>query len=759
MKRHSLIVAAFVFTSVLFVGVILLPEARATTRYVGGVGPGNYTTIQLAIDDADPGDTVFVFNDGAPYHENIIIGKTMNLVGEDRDTVIIDGDDAGDVVTVNSDWVNVTGFTIMNGSCGFNLDFTSNGNITGNNILHNWGGIAFESSSGISITENNISSNDADGIDVLASANIKISGNVVSMNGQDGLYLSWSSNNRITGNNVSLNGIMGIDVEQGSDNNIIADNSLHKNGRGLSSYMSSNNTITGNDIVNNGILLFGWLAGTSTHTIVNNTVNGKPLLYYRDRIGLTIDGRTVGQLILANCTDVEVRNLRIDSTDAGMQIMHSTSITVAGSELGSDNDFGIYIGQSSDSVISGNYMTKNRYGVYIKDSTNISISANRVLMNEYEGIVISASDNEIVGNYVSDNWGGIIVIPSSGNRVYHNSVVNNTIQAYDNSAEINHWDDGYPSGGNYWSDYVGVDDCRGPTQSDCTGGDGIGDQPYLFDEGKQDDYPLMYPKIFLPPSDVGAILSGSNHEDVIISWSRSLDDGAGVESVVGYEVFRSLVYHPQGSGYGQVATLPNGTSIYVDGLAGEGNPNDYFYTVCAVDGFGNSSCSRNQAGKFTRPLPSGPNPISIPLVQSNESIDVALQTVEYDKAWYYDSTSQEWKWCMEPKRYRRGLWELDHTLGIWVNVTRNSNLTVAGAVPAETAMHLFEGWNLVSFPSFNTTYTIADLKAEIGATRVEGYDLGPPYFLRVLGNVEVLQAGYGYWVKVDIDVDWIVEVS
>ena len=84
---------------------------------------------------------------------------------------------------------------------------------------------------------------------------------------------------------------------------------------------------------------------------------------------------------------------------------------------------------------------------------------------------------------------------------------------------------------------------------------------------------------------------------------------------------------------------------------------------------------------------------------------------------------------------------------------------LAGAVPVQTTIHLHEGWSLVSFPSFKPMYTVADLKVETGATRVEGYDLAPPYYLRVLGGAEVLQVGYGYWVKVETDSLWIVEVS
>jgi len=96
---------------------------------------------------------------------------------------------------------------------------------------------------------------------------------------------------------------------------------------------------------------------------------------------------------------------------------------------------------------------------------------------------------------------------------------------------------------------------------------------------------------------------------------------------------------------------------------------------------------------------------------------------------------------------------------LWVNVTEDSNLTVAGMAPAQTMIQLQEGWNLVSFPSFNTSYTVADLKAETGATSVEGYHLAPPHYLRVLGDAEVFQTGYGYWVKVEADTIWTVSFA
>jgi len=57
---------------------------------------------------------------------------------------------------------------------------------------------------------------------------------------------------------------------------------------------------------------------------------------------------------------------------------------------------------------------------------------------------------------------------------------------------INVWDNGYPSGGNYWSDCAGVDLFSGPYQNE-TGCDGIGDISYVIDGNSRDNYPLMGP--------------------------------------------------------------------------------------------------------------------------------------------------------------------------------------------------------------------------------------------------------------------------
>jgi hypothetical protein len=81
-------------------------------------------------------------------------------------------------------------------------------------------------------------------------------------------------------------------------------------------------------------------------------------------------------------------------------------------------------------------------------------------------------------------------------------------------------------------------------------------------------------------------------------------------------------------------------------------------------------------------------------------------------------------------------------------------------VLSTTSIYLRAGRNLVGFPSFSSSYTVGDVKSSTGSSRIEGYDsLSSPYHVRVLGDMEIIEAGRGYWIWVDSDSTWVVKSS
>jgi parallel beta-helix repeat protein len=124
---------------------------------------------------------------------------------------------------------------------------------------------------------------------------------------------------------------------------------------------------------------------------------------------------------------------------------------------------------------------------------NMSIFDNQISANRNYGIYMYGSmNNKMIGNNITDNSLAIFLDGGTGgNAIYHNNFINNNGNAlwlWSGS----YWDDGYPYGGNYWSNHVGADIYSGPYQNE-TGSDGIMDTPYVIGGGNIDNYPLVSP--------------------------------------------------------------------------------------------------------------------------------------------------------------------------------------------------------------------------------------------------------------------------
>ena len=117
--------------------------------------------IQSRIDAANPGDTIYI--PSGTYYENLVIYKPITLMGEDKETTIIDGGGSGNVVftekTDTETVIKITGFTIRNGNRGIQADYTGKLHIIGNNIIENEIGINLSISRGCTIDNNSFIDN------------------------------------------------------------------------------------------------------------------------------------------------------------------------------------------------------------------------------------------------------------------------------------------------------------------------------------------------------------------------------------------------------------------------------------------------------------------------------------------------------------------------------------------------------------------------------------------------------------------------
>lgn len=229
--------------------------------YVGGSGPGNYSTIQEAVDNASNGDTVFVFADSSPYYENVLVKKSIILKGEDRDTVIIDGGMKGRVISIKASDVTICGFTLQN--CG--------------NTWYHDAGVGFgtwgdPNPNHVTIKDNKIIDN-YDGIYAYYGENHIFSDNILMDNRNAGIYLhSGCENSVVSGNIVSNNENFGIYC-QNDDYTEIFDNTITNSWYGIFCIDSEDDKIHNNVIKDTGcgiLLEYVWTSNVYRNQIEQN---------------------------------------------------------------------------------------------------------------------------------------------------------------------------------------------------------------------------------------------------------------------------------------------------------------------------------------------------------------------------------------------------------------------------------------------------------------------------------------------------------
>ena len=337
-----------------------------------------------------------------------------------------------------------------------------------------------------------------------------------------GIGIQLSNRCNVTVMNMEVRAFQhGVRLTDSSNNTIYA-NSVTHNEYGIVLYSSSSNNTLRNNAASNNSYNLGVFTDSALGFIQDiddsNTVNGKPVYYWVNRQDMIVP-LDAGYVVLVNCTRITVRNLTLTNNMQGVALAFTTDSTITNNTLANNFD-GIRLDYSSNNntisgntitatthygirfysealidgpprnnTICGNTITNNEDGIRLDFSSNNTIRTNNVANNKYGiGLYRSSGGNTVSGNNITASWFGLWFhnLPSSSDWIYHNNFLQNFLHVYP-AFPPSMWDAGYPSGGNYWSDYNGVDIYSGPHQNE-TGSDGIGDAPY-----QQDNYPLMKP--------------------------------------------------------------------------------------------------------------------------------------------------------------------------------------------------------------------------------------------------------------------------
>jgi parallel beta-helix repeat protein len=494
----SMLLSCFSFTGASRSETEILP-----TYPVHDVNTGlNYATIQEAIDRANPGDTIKV--DAGIYYEHVIISQAIRLVGEASESTIIDGNGTGDVVEIESGNVGIYGFSVQNAGQNFRLpsqtgqsfiidtcikgNFVQNVDIENNIVLNAAACLVFGGSSSVNISNNTISNATIMGVDIgYYTRNLTLSNNFIHDYGI--LGINFDGDSRYCGiiNNTVENGFAGIGIGPNRntllfpadnliDGNILSNNSgvnLAVDDHGGTQQESCTNVFRRNKLTNlqhYNLLVWGDDLSSFMQDIdTSNLANGKRICYITNVNGLEVDPSSypdAGYLALVNCSNVTVKDFDFVANNDGLLLAGVTNCTLTNMTLG-DNRILVTYGNRTETSYWG--------GLMFFESSNNTME-NCMLCNGTFGVWLYRSDRNLFS---------------------HNSFIGNDKNVLSNTS-TNSWDNGYPSGGNYWSDYNGSDVYSGPYQNE-TGYDWIGDTPYTIDQNNTDRYPLMYP--FVPEID------------------------------------------------------------------------------------------------------------------------------------------------------------------------------------------------------------------------------------------------------------------
>jgi len=321
---------------------------------------------------------------------------------------------------------NLKGNVIEKNMCSFNggnsIILTIYNSTISNNMCNNGSG------SGITIEgDGNLLSNNTccfkedNGIEVEEGDSNIFVNNTCDRNGWSGIY-GEGDKNVFRKNRCNFNVNSGICIS--GNGNEIHNNTFRNNTVGIYLVECENQVINNNDLDGNGLIIKGYrVPYWDSHTIVGNTVNGKPLVYWKNRNGGKVS-QGAGQIILGDCTNVIIENQRFENSSAGIMMGFSDENCIRNNTCYSNDMYGIYIRDSDKNFLYNNSCYNNGMtGLYLEDECDDNtIMYNDCIDNEDSGIAIEGNSNDIRNNTCSYNEVQGIYLGYSENNI----CINNT---------------------------------------------------------------------------------------------------------------------------------------------------------------------------------------------------------------------------------------------------------------------------------------------------------------------------------------------
>ncbi len=413
-----------------FIGFFLIEividnnSVEAVTIIVDCNGTGDYLKIQDAIDFVNPGDIIYVWS--GVYSENLIIDKSVKLVGNGSANSFINGTKANEMINIIEDRVEISGLSIK-GSYDYDTAIVNTG-------------IKLNSVKNCKITHNNISDVN-NGIELLSSTNIEISNNTC-FEGNYGIRIQNSNNNIIENNNCSYFGEIGILIKNSfnielinntcyhlhnsislfnSFNIKLRDNTCHKFGHGIYLFSSMNNTLVNNicsknwDLVNDGKGIL--LQDSSNNKLINN-------LCFKNQHGIYMINSSNNLIINNNCSNN--KDNYVNKEDSGIYLLYSSNNTIENNTCLNNKNCGIDQRFSNDNIINDNILNSNGCcGISLSDSWSNKLSNNQVNFSDLGIFIKKSNNNQLEKNNCFDNYIGVSVYQSSNNTLENNTSMYN----------------------------------------------------------------------------------------------------------------------------------------------------------------------------------------------------------------------------------------------------------------------------------------------------------------------------------------------